>query len=120
MTTANLNLSILKELDNLTAAELRTLENAVIAARQDTVAAGFCEIAKILEENGGAMPVSTIASEVGLAPAQVWNCNNKGKRQGAGVYYFCKREKKTFICPDDGDSITITRRTPMVRLKNKK
>lgn len=119
MTTANLNLSILKELNNLTAAELRTLENAVIAARHDTVAAGFCEMAKLLEENG-AMPVSTIAPEVGLTPAQVWNCNNDDKRRGAGVYYFRKHEKKTFICPEDGDSITITRHTPMVRLKDKK
>lgn len=109
----------INDLKNMTAADLRKIESAISKERRNAVNRGFKEMAKMLKEDGP-MPVSTIAPKAGLAPAQVWNCNNKGKRQGAGVYYFQKYEKKTFICPEDGDSITITRRTPMVRLKDKK
>lgn len=107
---------VLEALKHMNAADLRKIEDVISQERRDAVSHGFKEMAKILTEDGP-MPARVAAGLVGMTPGQVRHPQNAYRRIGAGVEYFKKFTTKTFVCIEDGETITITRKTPMVRAK---
>lgn len=106
--TININ-----ELKHMTAADLRKIESVIAEERRDAVKHGLKEMAQILKKDGP-MPVSVAAGLVGMTPGQVRHPDNDYRRAEAGVAYFKIVEKKTFTCLEDGETITLTRKIPMV------
>lgn len=106
----------INDLKNMTAAELRQIENAIADERQEAVSNALKRMAKILKQDGP-MPVNAAAGLVGMTPGQVRHPDNKYRRIEAGVAYFKETKTKTFTCLEDGETITLTRKIPMVRAK---
>lgn len=106
----------INDLKHMTAADLRKIESAIAEERRNAVLHGFKEMAQILKKNGP-MPASVAAGVVGMTPGQVRHPENDYRRAEAGVEYFKKVERKTFTCLEDGETITMTRKIPMVRAR---
>lgn len=104
----------INDLNYMTAADLRKIESAISEKRRIAVRSGFKEMAKILKKDGP-MPVNAAAGLVGMTPGQVRHPENNYRRKDAGVEYFKETKKKTFTCLEDGETITVTRKIPMVR-----
>ena len=107
---------VFEALKHMTAADLRKIENVIAKERRDAVEHGFKEMAVVLREDGP-MPAKVAAGLVGMTPGQVWAEGNLYRRMGAGVTYFKEVKTKTYTCLEDGETITLTRRVPMVRAK---
>lgn len=107
--TININ-----DLKNMTAADLRKIESAISEERRIAVRCALKEMARILKKDGP-MPASVAAGLVGMTLGQVRHPDNFHRLIDAGVKYFKETKTKTFTCLEDGETITVTRKIPMVR-----
>lgn len=97
-------------LGELTAAELRWLENNVGEVRKNAVKAGFWQVATTLkQDNLDGMDIHQIAALTGMSALQAANAENKEKAEEAGLNKSWKTITKHYICEEDGSRITMTK-----------
>lgn len=97
-------------LTELTAAELRWLENNVGEARKNAVKAGFQQVANELRiGNLEGMDIYQIAALTGMTALQAANVDNREKARDAGLNKSWKTITKHYICEEDGSRITVTK-----------
>ena len=97
-------------LAELTAAELRWLENNAGEARRNAVKAGFQQVAdKLRQGNLEGMDIHQIAALTGMTALQAANIDNKEKATEAGLNKSWKTITKHYICEENGSRITMTK-----------